>query len=264
MAFSEIYDITFPPDTQAISQGALDIRNFKQDIAQRVANLSGITVAEAESLGYETNFYGAPFIDSTTGKVYNIGGTFTEITPLILANISESNTTLQAAIVAAIAAIPPTSPGPLVLPALVGLQSPQITDGPGGDVTTIPTISQAAGIITPTRPASAGYVQAAQAALTAVAVGGNCVKIPLTFSAVGVALTWFMVQWGTTGDLAGSPVVVTFSPAFSATPGLVAATNSFTTFNDRISAIYSITAGGFTANNNGSGAGVNWIAVGMA
>ena len=53
MAFSEIYDITFPPDTQAISQGALDIRNFKQDIAQRIANLSGITVAAAEALGYE-------------------------------------------------------------------------------------------------------------------------------------------------------------------------------------------------------------------
>jgi hypothetical protein len=261
MAFSEIYDITFPPDTQAISQGALDIRNFKQDIAQRIANLSGITVAAAEALGYETNFYGAPFIDSTTGKIYNIGGTFSEITPLILANISESNTTLQAAIVAALAAIPPTSPGPLVLPALVGLQSPQITSGPGADLPTTPTVTQAIGILTPTVIASTGYVQAAQAnvAPQSVTYGANTlvVKIPNTFNSAGAPLTFLTIQGGLSGS-GGSPAI-TFTVPYLATPVITAVGLNGSC---NISSTTPPSTSGITFNS--TAVAVYWIAVGIS
>lgn len=41
-AFTDTWDITSPPDTQLLNQGALDFRNLKLDVMQRFSLLSGI------------------------------------------------------------------------------------------------------------------------------------------------------------------------------------------------------------------------------
>lgn len=258
MAFSEIYDITFPPDTQAANQLGPDIRNFKNDIAQRVANLSGTTVAAAEALGFETNFYGAPFIDSSTGKVYNIGGTFSEITPLILANLSEPNTTLQAAIVAAIAGIPATSPGPLTLPALVGIQSPQITAGPGTD---IPTVVTPPAYANSNQIPNTAWVLANTAPIVTNTGSIVVAKIPLTFVASpgGAVVTYLTIQGGLTSG--PSDITVPFTPAYLSTPGFVAA--NYSTSGSGSSTIKSVGPTQAVVAVGSGATGICWIAFGV-
>jgi len=219
MNFSEIYDPTFPPDTQASNQLGLDIRNFKTDIAQRIASLSGITVASAEALGFETVFYGAPFIDAATGRVYTVGATFTELTQFLGASLfteTASTSAMQAALVLAIESL--VAPNALTLPALTALQSPQISNGPGSDLAVLTnTITQAAGILTPTQLANTGYVQAAQAAaVPLVTFGSNSIliKIPLTYNTSGVAVTFVSICGvGNSGDTVDIAFPVTYLAA---------------------------------------------------
>ena len=254
----------FPPDTQAIGQGAQDIRNLTTMIAERLAAMTG-TVAAAEGLGWESVFDNMLFVDSTTGRFYLINsGSFPEITTEVATGIFNQTSTSNpaiAALVAMIAAIPSSSPGPLVLPALVGLQSPQITSGPGVDLPTTPTVTQAIGILTPTVIASTGYVQAAQAnvAPQSVTYGANTlvVKIPNTFNSAGAPLTFLTIQGGLSGS-GGSPAI-TFTVPYLAIPVITAVGLNGSC---NISSTTPPSTGGITFNS--SGGGVYWIAVGIS
>ena len=257
MAFSEIFDPTFPPDTQAANQLGLDIRNFKTDFAQRLAAMTG---SVGTPPAFEAIFAGIPFFDTTTGKVYQFTGTgFTEITPLILSNISEASIPLQEAIVAAIATIPASSPGPLVLPTGATV----LTTPPNGDSTTkVATMAAVQQIL-------------AQAIPT---VAGGALKIPLTFNSSGVPLTYVTIQGGLSATVAGGAhiqnVAVSFSPAYVTVIAAVATPNNLASTGTRgVSAhVIGLSTGGFTLTlaNNDPGANLDstdaayWIAVGIS
>ena len=256
MPFTEVFDPAFPPDTQAANQLGLDIRNFKTDIAQRLAAMTG-SIGTPPS--FENVFAGVPFFNTTTGKVYQFTGSgFTEITPLILSNISEVNATLQAAIVAAIAGIPASAPGPLVLPT-------------GAEVLTSPTAGDNS-----TQVATTAFVQENTTNSTPI-ISGNAIKIPLTFSSLGVPLTFVTIQGGTvaapTGNSYGS-ATVTFSPAYTTVIAAVSSPNNELDSGARpyVSTVESLSNSGFTMGFSGSDTGFNltsgdaawWIAIGIS
>ena len=71
MAFSNVWDDTQPPDTQAASSGALDFRNLKTDIQQRMAAISGLDAAKQS---FEAGFAGVVYFATDTGNVYQWSG----------------------------------------------------------------------------------------------------------------------------------------------------------------------------------------------
>lgn len=71
MAFTEVFDPTFPPDTQAANQLGADIRNFKLDIQQRMAAASGL---DASKPAFEAGFAGVLYFATDTGKFWQWSG----------------------------------------------------------------------------------------------------------------------------------------------------------------------------------------------
>jgi hypothetical protein len=84
MAFTNVFDNTQPPDTQAANLLGQDIRNFKVDIQQRVAAMSGLD-ANKPTFNLDaqpTAWNGCLYFATDTGKIYQFGGgtTWTDIT----------------------------------------------------------------------------------------------------------------------------------------------------------------------------------------
>lgn len=79
MAFTRDWDETFPPDTQAANLLGQDIRDFKTDIRERVAALSG-TIANRPAVGDMITGWGAYggngmlYFSTDEGKVYQWSG----------------------------------------------------------------------------------------------------------------------------------------------------------------------------------------------
>lgn len=71
MAFTNVWDDAAPPDSQAASNGALDIRNLKVDTQERMAAISG---ADAAKQNFEAGFTGVLYFATDTGKIYRWGG----------------------------------------------------------------------------------------------------------------------------------------------------------------------------------------------
>jgi hypothetical protein len=260
MAFSEIYDITFPPDTQAANQLGLDIRNFKNDIAQRIANLSGISLAAAEGLGFESAFYGAPFIDASTGKIYNVGATFPELTQLTGASIfteTASTSAMQAALVTAIASL--VAPNTLVLPPLTTIQSPQITSGPGADIPTV--VTPPTGSNTNQIPNTA-WVLANTVPVVASGGGVSVFKIPLTFPASpgGAPVTYLTIQGGL-DNTSANPSTVTYSLTYISPPIFICA--PYNPGGAGSITVESIGTGSASVGVGGSATGIVWCAIGI-
>ena len=76
MAFTNTFDVTFPPDTQAANQLGLDIRNLKLDLQQRMGATSGLSTG-LPNIGADaqpTNWTGLLFFATDTGAIYQWSG----------------------------------------------------------------------------------------------------------------------------------------------------------------------------------------------
>jgi hypothetical protein len=72
MPFTNLWDDTFPPDTQLANQLGLDLRNFRLDAQQRMAAISGLDAAKP-AFGADAqpaNWNGILFFATDTGKIY--------------------------------------------------------------------------------------------------------------------------------------------------------------------------------------------------
>jgi hypothetical protein len=94
VAFTDIYDITQPPDTQLANLLGQDIRNFKLDVQQRMAAISGISsampsfAADAQS----ANWTGMLFFATDNGHIYQFNGTiWVDVTTLFFDQITYKN-----------------------------------------------------------------------------------------------------------------------------------------------------------------------------
>ena len=189
MAFTNTWDNNFPPDTQAANQLGQDLRNFRTDTQERMAAMSG---PDASKPGLEVGFAGMIYIATDTGKIYIYGGSsWTEITPTVLSNISANNATLQAGIVAAIAGIPATAPGPLVLPTA----SAGVTATVGDNSTLLATTAFVLANVLQAKPVVSG------------AAGAFVIKFPTAYDSTGTPTANLIIQLFNGPSIAGSTAV---------------------------------------------------------
>ena len=83
MAFTNIYDNTFPPDTQLANLLGSDLRAFRLDIQQRVAAMSGLDASKPNFAGdaQPATWNGVLFFATDTGKVYQFNNpSWTDVT----------------------------------------------------------------------------------------------------------------------------------------------------------------------------------------
>lgn len=91
MAFSNVWDTTFPPDTQVANLLGQDIRNgVKVDVQQRMAAISGLDAAKPNFVGdaQPANWVGILFFATDTGRIYQFNNpSWTDVTAnFLLAN----------------------------------------------------------------------------------------------------------------------------------------------------------------------------------
>ena len=83
MPFTNVFDNTFPPDTQLANLLGDDIRKFKVDIQQRVAAMSGLDAAKP-AFGSDTqpaSWNGVLYFATDTGKIYQFNNpSWTDVT----------------------------------------------------------------------------------------------------------------------------------------------------------------------------------------
>lgn len=83
MPFTNIWDITFPPDAQLANLLGADIRQVYTDVQQRMAAISGLDAAKPNFAGdaQPANWNGVLFFATDTGKVYQfVSPTWTDVT----------------------------------------------------------------------------------------------------------------------------------------------------------------------------------------
>lgn len=87
MAFTNVWDDTFPADTQLANQLGLDLRNFRLDTQQRMAAISGLDASKPNFAGdaQPGNWNGILFFATDTGKIYQFNNpSWTDITANIV------------------------------------------------------------------------------------------------------------------------------------------------------------------------------------
>jgi len=86
MAFTNIWDDTFPPDTQLANLLGEDLRNFRVDVQQRMAAISGLDASKPDfgSDAQPDDWDGILFFAIDTGKVYQFNNpSWTDVTPSV-------------------------------------------------------------------------------------------------------------------------------------------------------------------------------------
>lgn len=77
-AFTTVWDLTQPPDTQLLNQGALDFRTLKTDIMQRMSLLSGTLVnrptPETVNATWGGTGFGLLYFATDTNAIYQWNG----------------------------------------------------------------------------------------------------------------------------------------------------------------------------------------------
>lgn len=76
MGFTEPWDNTFPPDTQAIKLGAQDIRSTKVDVQERLAAFAVGLLASRPTpeAGFGSSGFGVQYFASDTGQLFQWNG----------------------------------------------------------------------------------------------------------------------------------------------------------------------------------------------
>jgi hypothetical protein len=91
MGFTNIWDDTFPPDTQLANLLGLDLRNLRLDTQQRMAAISGLD-ANKPNFGGDTqaaNWSGILYFATDTGKIYQFNyPSWTDVTVQLLSSIN--------------------------------------------------------------------------------------------------------------------------------------------------------------------------------
>jgi hypothetical protein len=83
MAFTNVWDQTFPSDTQLASQGGADLRQLRVDTQQRMAAISGLDAAKPNFAGdaQPASWNGVLFFATDTGKIYQFNNpSWTDVT----------------------------------------------------------------------------------------------------------------------------------------------------------------------------------------
>jgi hypothetical protein len=83
MPFTNLWDQTFPPDTQLASQGGADLRQLRVDTQQRMAAISGLDAAKPNFAGdtQPASWNGILFFATDTGKIYQFNNpSWTDVT----------------------------------------------------------------------------------------------------------------------------------------------------------------------------------------
>lgn len=88
-SFTNVWDTTFPPDTQAANQLGLDLRNFRTDVMQRMSLLSGTfanrPTPEIANAVWGGAGFGLLYFSTDTSQVFQwSGAVWTDITSSIL------------------------------------------------------------------------------------------------------------------------------------------------------------------------------------
>lgn len=95
MAFTNVWDDTFPADTQLANQLGLDLRNFRLDTQQRMAAISGLD-ASKPAFGADAqpaNWNGILFFAIDTGKIYQFNNpSWTDVTASFKGGVTKYNT----------------------------------------------------------------------------------------------------------------------------------------------------------------------------
>ncbi len=97
-AFDRAWDETFPPDTQAANLLGQDIRNFKTDIRERLALLSGTLANRPTNMdaAFGGSGYGILYFATDTKQTFQwTGSAWTDVSVSIFPFLSFSNTTLS-------------------------------------------------------------------------------------------------------------------------------------------------------------------------
>jgi hypothetical protein len=71
MAFTNVWDNTFPPDTQPANQYGADLRNMRLDVQQRFSSLCGL---DANKPTLEAVWAGLAYTATDTGNIYRWNG----------------------------------------------------------------------------------------------------------------------------------------------------------------------------------------------
>lgn len=92
MAFTNVWDTTFPPDTQLANLLGQDLRNLRFDIQQRMSAISGLDAAKPpfQTDAQPTNWNGVLFFATDTAQIYqfnnpswiNVTGSFKNPLPI--------------------------------------------------------------------------------------------------------------------------------------------------------------------------------------
>jgi len=93
MAFTNVYDDTFPPDVQLASQGAADLRQVRVDVQERMAAISGLDAAKPNfnADAQPASWNGVLFFALDTAKVYKfVNPSWVDVTSTIIGNNSLS------------------------------------------------------------------------------------------------------------------------------------------------------------------------------
>lgn len=94
MGFTNSWDDTFPPDTQAANQLGADLRNFRVDTRERMSAMSG---NDADKPNFEVGFAGVLWFATDTGKIYRWNGSsWLDVTALIIAAVTPTSLGLAA------------------------------------------------------------------------------------------------------------------------------------------------------------------------
>jgi hypothetical protein len=86
MPFTNVFDITTPPDTQQANQLGLDLRNLALNLQQRMAAISGLDGAKPNFAAdaQPANWNGVLFFATDVGKIYQFNNpNWTDITSLL-------------------------------------------------------------------------------------------------------------------------------------------------------------------------------------
>ena len=87
MAFTNVYDDTYPPDTQLANLLGQDLRNFRLDVQQRMAAISGLDASKPNFAGdaQPNNWNGILFFATDTAQIYQFNNpSWTNITTTFL------------------------------------------------------------------------------------------------------------------------------------------------------------------------------------
>jgi hypothetical protein len=76
MAFTNVYDVTFPPDTQLANLLGSDLRNLALNVQQRMAAISGIQANQPNLAGdaQPTNWTGLLYFATDTSRIFQWSG----------------------------------------------------------------------------------------------------------------------------------------------------------------------------------------------